>query len=135
MKLLGNILWFIFGGLELGVLWWIIGCICYVTIIGIPWGKACFVLGEFAFFPFGKKAVNRRDLKGENDIGTSVAGRIGNIIWLVFAGLWIALGHIFAGLICSITIIGIPFGLQHFKLAKIALSPIGKTIVPKSISL
>ncbi len=134
MKLLGNILWFIFGGLELGLLWWIIGCICYLTIIGIPWGKSCFVMGMFTFFPFGNEAVNRRDLKGENDIGTGIAGVLGNIIWFVFAGLWLALGHAFAALLCCITIIGIPFGLQHFKLAKIALSPIGKTIVPKAIA-
>ncbi len=132
MKLLGNILWFVFGGFELGLAWWLVGCICYLTILGIPWGKACFVIGNFTFFPFGNEAVNRRDINGEHDIGTGIAGTIGNIIWFVFAGVWLALGHAFAALICCVTIIGIPFGLQHFKLAKIALSPIGKTIIPKA---
>jgi len=134
MKLLGNIIWFVFGGFELGLLWWFVGCVCYLTILGIPWGKACFVMGAFTFFPFGNEAVNRRELNGEADIGTGVAGLIGNIVWFIFAGLWLAIGHAFASLICCITIIGIPFGIQHFKLAKIALSPIGKTIVPKATS-
>lgn len=133
MRFLGNVLWFVFGGFELGLLWWLIGCICYLTIIGIPWGKACFVIGKFTFFPFGNEAVNRADLNGEHDIGTGSAGVIGNIIWFVFAGFWLALGHAFAALIYCITIIGIPFGLQHFKLAKISLFPIGKTIVVKTL--
>jgi len=131
MKLLGNILWFIFGGFELGLLWWLTGCFFYLTILGIPWGKACFVMGTFTFFPFGNKAVSREDLCGEKDIGTGFAGLIGNIIWFIVAGMWLAIGHAFVSLLYCLSIIGIPFGIQHFKLAKIALSPIGKTIVPK----
>lgn len=131
MKLLGNILWFVFGGFELGILWWLIGCFFFITVIGIPWGKAAFVMGKFSFFPFGNEAVNRKELNGEKDIGTGFFGLLGNIIWFIFGGLWLAIGHTLAALLYCITIIGIPFGIQHFKLAKIALSPIGKTIVPK----
>ncbi len=135
MQIVGNIIWFIFGGFELGLLWWLIGCICYISIIGIPWGKASFVMGKFAFFPFGNEAISRKMLTGERDIGTGTAGIIGNLIWLLFGGLLLALGHLLAALLCSITVIGIPFGLQHLKLAKIALSPIGKTIVPKATAI
>jgi uncharacterized membrane protein YccF (DUF307 family) len=84
-----------------------------------------------SFFPFGKEAINRKDLSGDDDVGTGAAGVLGNIIWFVFGGLWLALGHVVVGLACCVTIIGIPFGLQHFKLAGIALAPIGKTIVLK----
>ncbi|WP_151703065.1 YccF domain-containing protein [Nitrincola alkalilacustris] len=129
LRLLGNILWFVLGGLVMGLAWWIVGILALITIIGIPWAKACFVIGSFAFFPFGKVAVNRRELYGQSDIGTGAFGLIGNIIWFIFAGIWLAIGHLASALVCFITIIGIPFGLQHLKLALIALAPIGQTIV------
>ncbi|WP_409523167.1 YccF domain-containing protein [Nitrincola sp. MINF-07-Sa-05] len=129
LRLLGNILWFVLGGLVMGLAWWIIGILALITIIGIPWAKACFVIGSFAFFPFGKVAINRRELYGQSDIGTGAFGLIGNIIWFIFAGIWLAIGHLASALVCFITIIGIPFGLQHLKLALIALAPIGQTIV------
>jgi len=74
MKLLGNILWFIFGGFELDLLWWLTGCFFYLTILGISWGKACFVIGTFAFFPFGNEAVNREDLSGEKILELGLLG-------------------------------------------------------------
>ncbi len=129
MRTLGNILWFILGGAVMGLAWWLAGLLAFISIVGIPWGRACFVIGEFTFFPFGKEAVNREVLNGRSDIGTGCLGLIGNVIWFVLAGFWLALGHLGAALLCFITIIGIPFGVQHIKLAALALAPIGKTIV------
>ena len=134
MSTLGNILWFLFGGLLMGLGWWLAGLVAFVTIIGIPWGKACFVIGQFSFFPFGKEAVSRKDLSRKDDIGTGWLGLIGNIIWFLAAGLWLAIGHVISAVACFVTIIGIPFGLQHLKLAAIALAPIGKTIVKKDVA-
>lgn len=131
MSIIGNILWFILGGGLMGISWWIIGALAYLSIIGIPWGKACFVIGQFAFMPFGKEAVNRKYITDKDDIGTGVLGTIGNVIWFLFAGFWLALGHLLSALLCLITIIGIPFGIQHLKLAGIAVAPIGKTIIDK----
>ncbi|MBY6064279.1 YccF domain-containing protein [Pseudidiomarina sediminum] len=134
MALLGNILWLIFGGFVMGLGWWLAGLIAMVSIIGIPWAKACFVIGRFAFLPFGYEAISRRDLTLRGDVGTSPLGLIGNILWLIFFGWWLALGHLASMVFMFITIIGIPFGIQHFKLAVIALMPIGKTIVAKDVA-
>ncbi|MDX1810198.1 MAG: YccF domain-containing protein [Sulfurospirillaceae bacterium] len=134
MRTLGNVLWFILGGLIMGLAWWIIGAIALITVVGIPWAKACFVIGNFSFFPFGKEAISRKELSQKDDIGTSSFGVVGNIIWFIFAGLWLAIGHVAAAIVNFITIIGIPFGIQHLKLAGIALFPIGKTIVSKEVA-
>lgn len=131
MSLIGNILWFILGGAIMGISWWIVGALAYLSIIGIPWGKACFVIGQFAFMPFGKEAVSRNYINAKDDIGTGALGTLGNVIWFIFAGIWLAIGHLLSALVCFITIIGIPFGIQHLKLAGIAVAPIGKTIVDK----
>ena len=134
MGVIGNILWFILGGVFMGLGWWLVGILAFISIIGIPWGKACFVIGEFAFFPFGKEAVSRKDLTRQGDIGTGSLGLIGNIVWFLVAGLWLAIGHVISAAACFVTIIGIPFGIQHLKLALIALAPIGKTIVDKKLA-
>lgn len=118
----------------MGILWWIMGLICFISIIGIPWAKACFVIGQFTFFPFGKESISRKELHQTEDIGTSGFGVIGNIIWFLLFGLWLAIAHIASAIFCFITIIGIPFGIQHLKLAAIALFPIGQTIVDKEIA-
>jgi uncharacterized membrane protein YccF (DUF307 family) len=131
MGLIGNILWFVLGGFVMGLGWWLAGVLALLTIVGIPWAKACFVMGQFAFFPFGKVAISRKDLSNQDDVGTGALGLVGNVIWFIFAGIWLAIGHLFSALVCFLTIIGIPFGLQHLKLAAIALAPIGKTIVDK----
>lgn len=120
MRTLGNIIWFLFGGVFMGLLWWLFGILAFISIIGIPWGRACFVMGNFSFFPFGKEAVSRDELTNEMDIGTSPLGVIGNVLWFVFAGLWLAIGHILSAAACFVTIIGIPFALQHLKLAVIS---------------
>lgn len=129
MRMLFNLLWFVLGGFVMGVGWWLAGLLCMITIVGIPWARACFVIGRFAFFPFGKEAINRAEYSGRHDIGTSGLGFIGNVVWFLFAGLWLAIGHVMSAIACFVTIIGIPFGIQHLKLAGIALAPIGKTIV------
>ncbi len=134
MKAIGNFIWFILGGIIMGIGWWISSVIMYITIIGIPWGKSCFVIGKFAFFPFGKEAISRKELTGQDDIGTGALGALGNIIWFLFAGIWLAIGHIFSACLNFITLIGIPFGIQHLKLAGVALSPVGKTIVTKEVA-
>ena len=131
MSAIGNILWFIFGGFVMGLGWWLAGLLCAITIVGLPWAKACFVIGQFAFLPFGKEAVSRVALRGREDIGTGPLGFIGNILWFIFAGIWLAIGHVISAVACFVTIIGIPFGIQHLKLAGLALAPIGKTIVSK----
>lgn len=129
MRTLFNLLWFVLGGLVMGIGWWLVGVLAMITIVGIPWARACFVIGQFAFFPFGKEAISRAEVYGRHDIGTSGLGFIGNVIWFLFAGLWLAIGHVMSAIACFVTIIGIPFGIQHLKLAGIALAPIGKTIV------
>ena len=134
MRAIGNLLWFLLGGVIMGLLWWLVGTICYLTIVGIPWGKASFVIGTFSFLPFGKEAISRKELKQEKDIGTGAAGLIGNIIWFLVVGLWLALGHVVLAVLNFVTIIGIPFGIQHLKLAGIALAPIGQTIVSKEVA-
>lgn len=131
MRTLGNILWFIFGGFIMGLGWWLVGLIAAITIIGLPWAKACFVIGQFAFLPFGKVAVDRKSVTQHDDIGTGALGLVGNVIWFVLAGWWLAVGHLISALACFVTLIGIPFGIQHMKLALVALAPIGKTIVSK----
>ena len=132
MSTIGNILWFVLGGFFMGLGWWLVGLLCVITIVGLPWAKACFVIGQFAFLPFGKEAVSRAVVSGVQDIGTGTLGTIGNVLWFIFAGIWLALGHLASALACFVTIIGIPFGVQHIKLALIALAPVGKTIVPKN---
>ena len=134
MRAIGNFLWFILGGFLMGLTWWVVGLVAFITIVGIPWGKACFVIGQFTFFPFGKEAVSRKELQQKDDIGTGGLGVVGNIIWFVFAGFWLAMGHLLCALLDFVTIIGIPFGIQHMKLAGIALAPIGKTIVSKEVA-
>lgn len=134
MRVLGNFLWFILGGFIMGLCWWLVALIAFISIIGIPWGRACFVIGNFSFFPFGSEAISRKELTLNPDIGTSGFGLVGNIIWLVFAGFWLAIGHLISAIACFITIIGIPFGIQHLKLAGISLSPIGQTIVSKEVA-
>lgn len=134
MRTIGNFLWFILGGFFMGLAWWFAGLIAFLTIVGIPWGKACFVIGQFTFFPFGREAISRDEISGQDDIGTGSLGVLGNIIWFVFAGVWLAIGHVVSAVFNFVSIIGIPFGIQHLKLAGIALAPIGKTIVTREFA-
>jgi len=129
LSLLLNILWMIFGGVWMAVGWLIAAAIMAITIIGIPWARASFNIASYALLPFGRRAVSRAEYLGRDDVGTGALGFLGNIVWLVLAGWWLALGHLFAAIVLAVTIIGIPFAWAHLKLAGIALWPIGKMIV------
>lgn len=131
MRTIGNFLWFIFGGFVMGLGWWLAGLVMIVSIVGIPWARACFVFGGFCFLPFGREAIDRKELTGKDDLGTGALGLVGNIIWFVFAGVWLAIGHVISAVLNFLSIIGIPFGIQHLKLAGCALAPVGKTVVSK----
>jgi uncharacterized membrane protein YccF (DUF307 family) len=130
LSLLLNVLWLVFGGLWMAVAWGVAAVIMAITIIGLPWARAAFNIAIYTLLPFGQKAVSRAEYTGVPDVGTGPLGEIGNIVWLVLAGWWLALGHLIAAIALAITIIGIPFAWAHLKLAGIALWPIGKMIVP-----
>ena len=130
VSLLLNIFWIALGGFWMAAGWVSAAIIMAITIIGLPWAKAAFSIAVYTLFPFGQMAVPRQALTGREDIGTGPLGVIGNIIWFVFAGWWLALGHIVTAVLLAVTIIGIPFAWAHLKLAGIALWPIGKEIVP-----
>jgi len=134
LRLLFNLLWVVLGGLLMAVLWALAGVLCAVTIIGIPWARACFNIASFALWPFGREAISRRVLSGRGDIGTGLWGLVGNLLWLVLLGFWLALGHLIAAAICAVTIIGIPFAWQHVKLAGLSLAPIGAAIVDAPVA-
>jgi uncharacterized membrane protein YccF (DUF307 family) len=125
-----NIFWILCGGLWMAAGWVIAAIIMAITIIGLPWARAAFNIAVYTLLPFGQKAVSRDSLTGQSDLGTGVFGLIGNLIWLVLAGWWLALGHIVTAVVLAVTIIGIPFAWAHVKLAGVALWPIGKVIVP-----
>jgi uncharacterized membrane protein YccF (DUF307 family) len=119
MRLLGNILCFLFGGLVSGLAWIIAGCIWCITLIGIPVGLQCFKFATLSFWPFGREIV----------YGTGVFSFLINLIWILFFGWEMAVVNAFFGLLWCITIVGIPFGLQFFKLARLSLLPFGAGIV------
>lgn len=129
-----NVLWLIFGGLGMALAWWLAALIFGITIIGLPWARAAFNIGLYALWPFGSEAVRRDAYQGEEDIGTGVLGMLGNIIWFVIAGWWLALGHLIIGIAWAITIIGLPFAYVHFKLIPITLFPVGMMVVSKDSS-
>jgi uncharacterized membrane protein YccF (DUF307 family) len=125
MSLLLNVLWIVFGGFYMAAGWLIAALIMAITIIGIPWARAAVTMAFYALLPFGQTVVDR-----PTGIGTGPLGFIGNLIWLVLAGWWLALGHLLTALVLAITIIGLPFAWAHLKLAGLALWPIGKDVVP-----
>lgn len=118
MGCLGNLLWFIFGGFISGISWCLAGVLWCITIVGIPVGTQCFKFAGLSFFPFGKEVT----------YGGGAGSLILNIIWLVVSGLPLAIEHLTIGIVLCITLIGIPFGRQQFKLAKLALMPFGTTV-------
>ncbi|MGF2145293.1 YccF domain-containing protein [Vagococcus fluvialis] len=119
MNFLGNLIWLIFGGLTGAISWFLAGCLWCVTIIGIPVGLQCFKIAGLSLWPFGKQVV----------YSNSSMSLLVNIIWLIVSGLPLAIGHFISGLFLCITIIGIPFGRQSFKLAQLALMPFGARVV------
>ena len=125
-----NLLWILTGGLWMAVGWIIAALVMAITIIGLPWTRAAFNIASYTLLPFGQKAVSRAEYTGHHDIGTGPIGFLGNVLWLVLAGWWLALAHLVAAILFAVTIIGIPFAWAHLKLAGLALWPIGKMIVP-----
>lgn len=124
-----NVIWIICGGFVMAIGWGLAVLIMAITIVGIPWARAAFNIALYSFLPFGHEAVPR-DRYGRDDLGTGPLGFFGNIVWLLLAGWWLALGHLIAAVGFAVTIIGIPFAWAHLKLAGLALWPIGKEIVP-----
>lgn len=121
MGCLGNLIWFVCGGFISGLSWLIIGILWCCTIIGIPVGLQCFKFAQLSFFPFGK----------EVRYGGGAGSLLLNILWIIFSGIPLAIESAVFGIILCITVIGIPFGLQHFKIAKLALMPFGSTVEMK----
>lgn len=118
-QVLGNVLWVIFGGLISAIGWLLAGCLCCITIIGIPIGTQCFKFARMALCPFGKKIYY-----GNMGSGSVIL----NVIWVLLCGVELALVSVVMGITCCLTIVGIPFGLQHFKFAMLALTPFGAEI-------
>lgn len=129
LRLILNILWFVLGGLPMALAWAVAGLIMAITIIGLPWARSCLVIAGFCLWPFGREVVDRRQVTGKAGIAHGPLGMIGNILWFVLAGVWLGIGHLIAAVANFLTIIGIPFGLQHLKIAGLVLAPIGLTVV------
>jgi len=130
MSLILNILWFILGGWIAGLAWLFGGFLLAITIVGLPWAGAAWRIAGFSFAPFGRQVVDRQWITGREDLGTGPMGFLLNVVWFVLAGWYIALGHLVIAVVQFVSIIGIPFAVQHVKLAMIALAPIGKEVVP-----
>jgi uncharacterized membrane protein YccF (DUF307 family) len=123
LRLIGNLLWLLLAGWAMFLSYLVAGALLCITIIGIPFGVAAFRLAFFVIWPFGRVAVHDPDRVP----GVSA---IANVLWFILAGWWLALGHLVTGVILCLTIIGIPFGIQSFKLAGLALAPLARRIVP-----
>lgn len=119
MNVLGNLIWWLFGGLFLAFAWLFIGLILCVTVIGIPFGVQCLKISGFVFWPFGRNVE-------VGDFG--VGGLLLNIIWILLVGWELAMAHLVSAFFCAITVIGIPFAIQHVKLAKLSFIPFGAEI-------
>jgi len=125
MKLLGNIIWFVFGGIFIAIEYVIASFLLMITIIGIPFGVQTLKLAGLALWPFGKTTRSSESNSGCISV-------VMNILWILIGGIWISLSHLIIGLLFFVTIVGIPFAQQHFKLASLALTPFGREIVTKN---
>jgi uncharacterized membrane protein YccF (DUF307 family) len=105
-----------------------------LTVIGIPWAIACLTMASFAVAPFGRDLVSREDLTGRRSLGTGPLGVVANLLWFLLAGVWLCIAHALAAAAAAVTIIGLPFAWAHLKLAGAALFPVGKRVVPASVS-
>ncbi len=122
MRLILNVIWLVLSGFWLAVGYVVAGIVCCVLIITIPWGLASFRIANYALWPFGRTVVDRP--------GAGAPSLIGNVVWIIVAGIWLAIGHIVTGVLLCVTIIGIPLGVANFKLVPVSLMPLGKEIVP-----
>lgn len=122
LHILLNIIWLIFAGIPMAIGYMAAGVICCILVITIPWGIGAFRIANFILWPFGRTAIRRSD--------AGVGSTLGNVIWFLVAGIWLAFGHIVSAIALCITIIGIPLGIAEFKLIPITLTPLGRQIVP-----
>lgn len=131
MAFVGNLLWFVFGGGIIAWLLWLLAAVVFaITVIGIPFAKAAFRISVFAAFPFGRELIDGQLVGKARILGTGLV----NFLWCLLAGFWLAICHALAGIACCLTIIGIPFGLAHFKLAQVSFAPLGKVIVSSDVA-
>ncbi|MFE6612762.1 YccF domain-containing protein [Amycolatopsis sp. NPDC057786] len=121
MRLILNVIWLVLCGLWMALGYVVAGIICCILIVTIPFGLASFRIAAYALWPFGRTVVDRRD--------AGAASTIGNVIWFLFAGLWLSIGHVLTGVALCVTIIGIPLGVANFKMIPVSLMPLGKEIV------
>ncbi len=122
MRLVLNVIWLIFGGLWLALGYWLVALLCFVLIVTIPFGFAALRIGTFALWPFGRTIAEKP--------GAGDGALIGNVIWIVLFGIWLAIGHVLTAVTMAATIIGIPLALANLKLIPVSLFPLGKEIVP-----
>lgn len=123
MKTILNLIWLIFGGFWLAMSYFLAGIVCCVLVITIPWGIASFRIAGYALWPFGRMVVDKPE-------GTGIASTLGNVIWILVAGIWIVIGHVTTAVAMAVTIIGIPLAIANLKLIPVSLMPLGKEIVP-----
>ena len=121
MRLLLNLIWLLLSGIWMAIAYCVLGALACLTIIGIPFGIASFRIANYALWPFGREIVRHP--------GHGVASTLGNVVWFLVAGLWLAIGHAFSGALLCLTIIGIPLGLANFKMIPVSLTPLGREIV------
>ena len=125
MTLLLNVLWFVFGGgFFAGLAWLALGGVLAITVVGLPFAIAAWRIAGFAAWPFGRTLIDIRELGARPIVGTEIA----NVLWVIFAGIWLWISHVLAGIACCVTIVGIPFGLAHFRLAAVSFAPLGKRV-------
>ncbi len=121
MRTIGNLLWFIFGGFLSGLSWWLSGLVWCLTLVGIPYGRQCFKFASLSFMPFKKEIL----------YGGGAPSSLLNLLWLLFFGWWMALENLLFGALWCVTVVGIPFGKQFFKIARLALTPFGARVVKR----
>ena len=123
MKTILNLIWLIFGGFWLAMSYFLAGILCCILVVTIPWGIASFRIAGYALWPFGRMVVDKPG-------GTGVASTLGNVIWIIVAGIWIVIGHVTTAVAMAVTIIGIPLAIANVKMIPVSLMPLGKEIVP-----
>jgi uncharacterized membrane protein YccF (DUF307 family) len=135
LALLLNILWNVPGlGFIPALLWLLAAVVMAITVVGLPWARACLMMAGYSFLPFGRRLVSREDLSGVPSIGTGPFGFIANVLWFLLAGIWLCISHLTLAAAAAVTIIGLPFAWAHLKLAAASLFPVGKRVVPNDLA-